>query len=284
MIELRNLKLLAQGGQADIYELGKDKVIRVLRNIEDEEYLKTEMTIMKSLKEKNKAVPKVYEYLKIEGRPSIIMERLYGDTMLTDMKKKPLHILKQAEKLAKLHLEVADSAEGLGMISINDRADYLISKAEMLDNEIKKFVLNILEELPRGNDICHGDFHPGNIIITNEKYYVIDWFGATSGEKLSDIAHTYLLLRNTPKIPGISNFQNFIIGFSGSMISKRYIITCEKLYPFDWNKFSKWMVVRAAERVYYGMQAEKESLIKFLKECRKAQDSGMEPSNWWKLI
>lgn len=284
MIELSKLKLLAQGGQAEIYELDEGKVIRVLRKAEGEEYLKIEMSIMKSLKEKGKAVPKVYEYLKIDGRPSIIMEKIDGDTMLAGVRKKPLQLLKQAEKLAKLHLEVADSAEGLGMLSINDRAAYLIPKAQMLDHELRKFVLSILAELPRGNDICHGDFHPGNIMITNGQYYVIDWYGATCGEKLSDIAHTYLLLRNTPKVPGISNFQGFIIGCSGSIISRRYLSTCEKLYPFDWSMFSKWMVIRAAERVYYGMPTEKESLVRFIKECKKAQMSGIDPSSWWKLI
>lgn len=284
MIVLNNFKLIAQGGQADIYELDKDKVIRVLRNKEDDENLKTEMSIMKSLKEKGKAVPNVYEYLKIEGRPSIIMERLYGDSMLAEIKKKPFNLLKQAENLAKLHIEVAGSAEDLGMVSINDRAAYLIPKAEMLDSELKKFVLDILTELPRGNDICHGDFHPGNIIISNRQYYVIDWFGATSGDKLSDIAHTYLLLRNTPKIPGINNIQSFIIGCSCSIISRKYLSTGMKYYSFDWNKFSKWMVVRAAERLFYGMASEKVMLIKFIKECKKAQMQGIESSGWWKFI
>lgn len=88
MIELKNLKLLAQGGQAEIYELDEDKVIRVLRNINDEEYLKMEMSVMKTLSERGKAVPKVYEYLKIQERPSIIMEKLNGDTMLDEVRKK----------------------------------------------------------------------------------------------------------------------------------------------------------------------------------------------------
>lgn len=284
MMELSNLKLLAQGGQAEIYELDKDKVIRVLRNINDEEHLKLEMSIMNSLKEKGKNVPKVYEYLKIEGRPSIIIERLYGDSMLDGIRKKPLQLLKQAEKLGKLHIEVAASAVGLDVVSINDRAAHLIPTSKKLDHEHEKFVLDILSELPRGNDICHGDFHPGNIIITRGQYYVIDWFGVTSGEKLSDIAHTYLLLRNTPQIPGINSFQNFVIGCSGSIISSRYLKICKKLYPFDWSEFSKWMVVRAAERLCYGMPSEKETLIKFIKECKEAQVSGIKPSSWWKFI
>lgn len=284
MVELNKLKLLAQGGQAEIYELDEDKVIRVLRDKKEEEYLKGEMSIMKSLKEKGKAVPEVYEYLKIEERPSIIMERLYGDSMLDEIRKKPLEMLKYAEELAKLHIEVTDSAEGLEMNSINDRAAHLIPLATMLDAELKEFVLKILAELPRGNDICHGDFHPGNIMKSKGQYYVIDWFGATCGKKLSDIAHTYVILKNTPKIPGMSKFQNFIIGRSSSIISSRYLSICAKLEPFDWSEFSKWMVVRASERIFYGEPFEKEALVKFVKKCMKAYTSGIEASTWWKFI
>lgn len=283
-MELKNLKLLAQGGQAEIYELDDEKVIRVLRNTEDEAYLKTEMSIMKSLKERGKAVPRVFEYLKIDGRPSLIMDRLYGDSMLEEVKKNSLCLLIKAEKLAQLHLEITDSAQNIKMISINDRAAHLIPMADLLDDELKKFALDILAELPKGNDICHGDFHPGNIIATNSQYYVIDWFGATIGEKLSDFAHTYLLLRNTPKLPGIGQFQNFIIGCSGSIISSKYLSSLRKSYTFDWGEFSKWMIVRAAERVFYGLPSEKEVLIKYIKDCRNAYLSGVNPCKWWKFI
>jgi aminoglycoside phosphotransferase (APT) family kinase protein len=195
MIQLNDLKLIARGGQADIYELDQDKIIRVLRNKDEEDSLKTEMAIMKSLKEKGKAVPKVYEFLKIEGRPSIIMERLFGDSMLNKMQKKPFEFLKQAQNLAKLHMDVADSADGLGMISINDRAAYLIPKAEMLDSDLRGFVLDNLAELPKGKDICHGDFHPGNIMIGDNKAYFLDWMTACKGDPCADVARTGKLSR-----------------------------------------------------------------------------------------
>lgn len=283
-MELDQLKLLAQGGQADIYELDQDKVIRVLRHTEDEENLKHEMEIMMSLKDKGKAVPTIYEYLKINGRPAIIMERLYGDSMLDVIRKKPLAVFQQAKKLANLHIEVAENANGLQLQSIHDRAAYLIPKAELLEPELKEFVLSLLEELPREERICHGDFHPGNIIISNNKNYVIDWFGATSGDVLTDIAHTYLILRNTPKVPGNGHVQNLLIGGFATILSKKYLITCDKLCKIDYDKFSKWLLVRAAERVFYGMPNEKEALIKFIKACKKAQLEGRKTSTWWKLI
>jgi aminoglycoside phosphotransferase (APT) family kinase protein len=284
MIELNEIKLIAQGGQAEIYELDNDKVIRVLRNVEDEEYLKAEMETMKALKKQNKAVPTVYEYLKINGRPSIVMERLKGYTMLDHIKKNPLKLFKYAEKLANLHVDTTSSVEGLKLILINDRAAHLIPKAELLEDDVKKFVFDILEGLPKGNDVCHGDFHPGNIMIVDNKYYVIDWFGATYGRKLSDIAHTYLILRNTPKIPGISKIQNYLIGISGNIISGKYIAALQNIQEIDYSELSRWMVVRAAERVYYGMPLEKDALVSFIKRCMRAQSSGVNSDSWWKFI
>jgi aminoglycoside phosphotransferase (APT) family kinase protein len=283
-MEIDQLKLLAQGGQAEIYEMDQNKVIRVLRKKEDEESLKYEMKIMQSLKDKGKTVPTIYEYLQIDGRPAIIMERLYGATMLEDIKRKPLHIFRQAKKLASLHMEVADTAKGLRLQSIHDRAAHLIPKAELLELELKEFVLSLLTELPREDRICHGDFHPGNIIISNNNYYVIDWFGVTSGDVLSDIAHTYLILRNTPKIPGISRTQNLMIDGFASILSKKYLTSCDKLCTIDYSKLSKWLVVRAAERVFYGMPTEKDALIKFIKACKKSHLEGKNPNTWWKLI
>lgn len=284
MIELDKLKLMAQGGQADIYELDSNKIIRVLRNKNDEEALKIEMSVMKSLHDRGKSVPEVYEFLKVEEKPSIIMEKINGSTMIDELRKNPLKIFKQAEKLAELHMEVADCADGLEMVSINERAAHLIPKGKLLDSELKEFVLNILKGLPKGNDICHGDFHPGNIMIVNRKYYVIDWFGATIGRKLSDIAHTYLLLKNTPEIPNMPKLQNFLLGCTGSLIAGRYLSTCYKIENFQWDEFSKWMVVRAAERVFYGLPSEKEGLLKFIKKCKEAEASGINASKWWKFV
>lgn len=284
MIELSNLKLLAQGGQAKIYELDGDRILRVLRGNYDAENLRCEMSVMNSLHASGRTVPKVYEYLEIDDKPSIIMERLKGVSMMAQMKRKPSKIFQYAKKLAKLHMEVTGPAEGLGLMSIHKRAEYLIPMAELLSDELKQFALGILSELPEGNDICHGDFHPGNIIIDDNKYYVIDWYGVASGRKLCDIAHTYLLYKNTPKLDSAGKIDNLITGIVGPMLSHSYIKTCHKLYPFDWAEFSKWMVVRASERAFYGMPNEKPALVNFLNKCMKASKAGILPKHWWKYI
>ncbi len=52
----------------------------------------------------------------------------------------------------------------------------------------------------------------------------------------------------------------------------------------DEGDFSKWMIVRASERVFYGMPSEKEELINYIKTCKNAYEQGIDPSKWWKYI
>jgi len=284
MYNLSVLKLIASGGQADIYELDNDRILRVLRNPEDKTFALTEFEVMKTLKKMGKEVPVVYDFVNVEGKAAIVMERIYGETMLIQMKKKIYKLFAQVKKLASLQIESAGSAKGLNLISIKQRATHLISKAEMLDSEMKKFVIDIIEELPEGEDICHGDFHPGNIIISEDKYYIIDWFGVTAGRKLSDIAHTFILLKNTPKIENISKMEHFITKTIGNRIAGSYISNCNKIEPFEWSEFSKWMVVRAAERVFYGMPSEKANLIRFIRKSMEADKSKISSELWWKML
>jgi aminoglycoside phosphotransferase (APT) family kinase protein len=48
--------------------------------------------------------------------------------------------------------------------------------------------------LPRLEDsapaICHGDFHPGNVLVNQGKLAVIDWTGTGTGDRHGDIART----------------------------------------------------------------------------------------------
>ena len=284
MYDLSMLKLIASGGQADIYELDNDRILRVLRNPEDKTFALAEFSVMKTLKKMGKEVPMVYDFVNVEGRAAIVMERIYGETMLIQMKKNLYKLFAQVKKLASLQIESAGSAKGLNLTSIKQRARHLISKAEMLDSEMKKFVIDIIDELPDGEDICHGDFHPGNIIISGDKYYIIDWFGVTAGRKLSDIAHTFILLKNTPKIENISKMEHLITKTIGNRIAGSYISNCNKIEPFEWSEFSKWMVVRAAERVFYGMPSEKANLIRFIRKSMEADKSKISSNLWWKML
>ena len=69
-----------------------------------------------------------------------------------------------------------------------------ISQAD-LDATTRYDLHTRLEGMPKHNKVCHGDFRPSNVIISEDGTpYVIDWSHATQGNASADAARTYLLL------------------------------------------------------------------------------------------
>jgi aminoglycoside phosphotransferase (APT) family kinase protein len=278
---LEKLKMLAQGGQAEIYEVEDNRVLRVLRDSKDEENLKNEIEILKALKYKGLTVPEVYGFTMIGDRPASIVERIYGDTMLKHIQKNPMKMKSYAKILAKLHSELLCMREDIKLSHSRQRASYLIKLSSALNNSQKEFVYAVLEELSEGDSICHGDFHPGNILMQDNLYYLIDWFGAYKGPAIADIAHTYLLMKNTPRIPGIGWIEYKIMKTFANLLAKTYIHELYRLQPFNWGEFSKWLVIKAAERTEHGMPMEQEKLVEYIDSCHIAMKKGVAADGWY---
>ena len=66
-------------------------------------------------------------------------------------------------------------------------------------------MLEEINALPQGNMLLHGDFHPGNVLISTEhRPIVIDFMNVCSGPALYDIARTYVLLKEKDEAFGRS--------------------------------------------------------------------------------
>ncbi len=52
----------------------------------------------------------------------------------------------------------------------------------------------MIDELPDGNYLLHGDFHLCNIIVNKSKQFVINFSHLCKGPVLADIAQTYYLI------------------------------------------------------------------------------------------
>nr|WP_307412240.1 phosphotransferase [Breznakia pachnodae] len=70
-----------------------------------------------------------------------------------------------------------------------------ILQVSELEEKEKNYILNFLQSLPNGNNLCHFDFHPRNILKTKNDFYIIDWALAAKGDLNSDIARTIIILK-----------------------------------------------------------------------------------------
>ena len=67
-----------------------------------------------------------------------------------------------------------------------------------------------LEGMPKHNKVCHGDFNPSNIIITEDGTpYIIDWSHATQGNASADAQEHILFFGLTAILRAQRSIQIF---------------------------------------------------------------------------
>jgi aminoglycoside phosphotransferase (APT) family kinase protein len=97
-----------------------------------------------------------------------------------------------------LQLRIHDEP-GWFLPRLRDRLHRAISRAAQLSAGEIAAMLQRLESLPEGDRLCHGDFHPFNVMGTGEASVIIDWLDATQGAPEADACRSYLLLlHNVP--------------------------------------------------------------------------------------
>ena len=140
-------------------------------------------------------VPSLLEVKKIENRWALISEYIEGKTLEQLMKENPEKEEEYLELFVDTQMKILAKKAPL-LSRVKDKMKRKITETEVVDNAIKFELLQRLEGMPSGYSVCHGDFHPSNVIIREDKeIFVIDWAHVTQGSPVFDAARTYLLFR-----------------------------------------------------------------------------------------
>lgn len=139
-------------------------------------------------------IPKVLGVEVVDGKWSLIWEYIEGETLEELMKKHPE---KEEEYLNFfVDLQIQMSREKVPLLGhLRDKMHAKISASSF--PATVRYDLHVrLDGLPRHKKLCHGDFQPSNIIITQDGTpYIIDWSHATQGNGSADAARTYLIFK-----------------------------------------------------------------------------------------
>jgi len=96
--------------------------------------------------------------------------------------------------MVELQLEIhSKKVTGISKLKDNLRAE--IEGLDVIDHIKRYDLLTRLDSTPKHVKLCHGNFGPENIVVTDDnKVYIVDWIGASSGNASADVAKTYLKL------------------------------------------------------------------------------------------
>jgi aminoglycoside phosphotransferase (APT) family kinase protein len=145
-----------------------------------------------------------------------------------------------------------------------------IESARALPGFIATAVLGLLDALPSGDRLCHGDFHSANVLGTLEAPVVIDWGDASRGAPVADVARTLLLLRLGEPPPTMAAGMRALTAFGRRMLTRRYVAVYRRSATQDLSRLQDWMFVRAAARFNEELEVEYPRLLRLLESHPEA--------------
>ena len=211
-------KCIGDGGTATVYEWGNNEVIKVFKPNIPTETIKNEEYIGKILNDSSLCIPKYIKTIKLNNKLAIIYERVHGKSLAevlidaTDKSDIAANFARTHYEIHQYHIDKLPSQ--------HDMLNWNISKmGGVLGDNIKK-MQELLDNISIENKVCHGDFHPLNIMVDCDKYTTIDWNGSCSGNPLLDVAWSYLTL-NSPAIESIYGqlISNIFTKFSNEYLN-----------------------------------------------------------------
>ena len=264
----RKLKKIAEGREAEIFAWDEGYVLRLLRDAGPLDRLEREAAAMQAARSAGVAVPAVREIITVFGRPGMVMERVDGPDMLTLIGRKPWTVERIGRVSGELQAAVNNvkAPEELRPLRAyaTDRINRIPVPPEL--EHLRRFALDTLEQLPDGDVICHGDYHPGNIIDGKNGPMIIDWPNVSRGDGDADFARTMLTLRIGEPPPGTSPIVLFLAKFARGLLIWGYRRAYLRRRPVDPASVAQWTIVRAADRLWEGIEVERPKLVAFLQK------------------
>jgi len=237
---------IAQSSMADIYAWGEGQILKLFHDWVPAYGVEHIARTSRAVHAVGLPVPAVGEVIEISGRLGLIYERVEGDTLAHSLLEtpgtKPETVIQLAHIFARAHADIHSWSNVPDFDSLPQQLERVIREMDVLPPDLKEATLRVLHEIPDGDCLCHGDFHPYNVLMSSRGPVTIDWNNASIGNPLADVARSELILA------GVSVSQpshdSLIHQFS-----KAYLERYFELRPGSQKQLIAWRPVVAAVRL-----------------------------------
>lgn len=259
MKEIALDKPIAHGRTADVYDWDNGHILKLFHNWFELQNIEYELKIARAVHASGVKAPVVKELVQVHGRSGLIYERVAGESMLDMLQQKPWMVLSYASILAVLHAQMHECVfDSAGIPAQRQRLQNKINHADALSTSLKTSLLNALRSLPEGSRVCHGDFHPANVLISGNNATVIDWMDASRGNPLADVARTSIILLGAAETEEIPNpFIKVLVKIFHSIYLRHYF----RLRPGGQDEYRFWLPIVAGARLTEGIPELEEWLV-----------------------
>ena len=188
-------KKIGEGVFADVHAWAPGQVVKLLKAGATRWESRREARMTRAIFAAGAPAPEVFGEVELEGRFGIVLSRFDGPTLLQLTRSGAITFEQAGAVLASLCLAVHKTPPPPDTLSLRRWMDaWLQSSNGMLPKHIATGVLALIERLSPGDELCHGDLHPGNVIMTAEGPRLVDWTGSVRAPAAFDLAVSHVLL------------------------------------------------------------------------------------------
>lgn len=239
-------KPIAQGRTADVFLWDDEHILKLFHTWFDQGSIQYEQAMARAVHASGVKSPQVGEIVQVGDRTGLIYERVPGISMLDLLLQKPWKVFHFARRLASLHARMHVCVFDVNIPAQHSRIESKINRAGSLSAPVRAGLLNALASLPGGDRVCHGDFHPANVLVHEEQETVIDWIDSSRGNPLADVARTSILALGMAESSQASNLS--IKAFT-KVLHSAYLRHYFLLRPGGENEYRRWLPIVAAARL-----------------------------------
>lgn len=185
--------LVGIGRRCRVYEWGKGQVLKLFHPDAPLSRVETEAARSRLVYDAGLPVPCVGDVVDVGDCRGIVYEHLEGPSLGNTVRENMSQAPDLLRRLAELHYSI-HCAKVDGLPSHREGIRRSIERTPLLTDDVRARVLAMLEGLPDGNALCHGDLNLNNVILTPDGWKVVDWDNASLGNPLADVARSVLML------------------------------------------------------------------------------------------
>ena len=253
---------IALGFTAEVYAWKDGQVLKLFNAGISLDTVETEAKVTRMAHTHGLPVPAVGEVVEYKGRFGLEYERVDGITMLQAFMSKPWSFPVYAHQLAELHADM-HRRQVPEMPSQRERLSRKIIRARVLSENVRQAALKALEFLPEDDKLCHGDFHPNNIVLTSHGPVIIDWIDASCGYPLADVARSAILIGGP--LP-LGTPVMWLVRIMRRWFCLIYLRRYFQLNQAGRNQLSTWIPVVAAARLDENIHTDEARLLSIAKK------------------
>ncbi|MGO4528421.1 phosphotransferase family protein [Paenibacillus sp. 2TAF8] len=270
------MKLMGQGRTAEIYHYADDLILKLYRTGFSGEAVQNEYHISQFVYDKGLPVPRTVKQIHHATRTGIVFERFEGTTLLSLMIQQPELLEQLSSTMAAIHYKLHQiQAEDSTLPSQKKILEHAILRVSSFSAIEHERLIHYLSELPEQRVICHGDYHPDNVMLSKDggQHCVIDWMTGMAGDPAGDVARTWVILKSG-KLPDDAE-PAIREGFerARSLILQQYLAHYISLSGISREQIDAWMLPVAAARLDENLPSpEAEHLLQFVRDKLRLLD------------